>query len=45
MSPRTWYAPAALFEILHMDIPAAGKQQILAGNALAMFRAARPPGW
>ena len=37
LTPRTWYAPAPLYEILHMDIPAAGKQQILAGNALDLL--------
>jgi predicted TIM-barrel fold metal-dependent hydrolase len=45
MSPRTWYAPGPLYEILHMDIPAASKKKILADNALTMFPAARPRGW
>lgn len=37
MTPRTWHAPGPLYEVLHMDIPPAAKQQILAGNALTMF--------
>ncbi len=37
MTPRTWYAPGPLYEVLHMDIPAAAKQQILAGNAVTML--------
>lgn len=43
MTPRTWHAPGPLYEILHMDIPAASKRKILAGNALAMFRAEQTP--
>jgi predicted TIM-barrel fold metal-dependent hydrolase len=42
MTPRTWYAPGPLYEILHMDIPAASKKKILAGNALAMFEPTQP---
>ena len=45
MTPRTWYAPGPLYEILHMDIPSASKKKILADNALNLFRAARPHGW
>jgi uncharacterized protein len=45
MEPRTWYAPGPLYEIVHADIPPSAKSQILAGNALALFGAARPPGW
>lgn len=44
LTPRTWHAPGPLYEVLHMDIPAAAKQQILAGNAVTML-GARPAGW
>lgn len=37
MTPRTWYFPGPLHEVLHMDIPAPAKRQILAGNALSLF--------
>lgn len=44
LNPRTWYAPGPLYEILHMDLPAEDKRRILAGNALALFGAARGSG-
>jgi predicted TIM-barrel fold metal-dependent hydrolase len=37
LSPRTWYAPAPLNEIIHMDIPTDAKRAILSQNALRMF--------
>ncbi len=37
LTPRTWYAPAPLYEILHMDIDPQEKRRILADNAVALF--------
>jgi hypothetical protein len=45
MTPRTWYAPGPLYEVLHLDIPAESKKNILAANAFRMFGASPPPGW
>jgi uncharacterized protein len=45
LTPRTWHAPGPLYEVLHMDLPAAAKQQILAGNAIELFAAGSPAGW
>lgn len=37
MQPRTWNAPAALYEVLHMDLAPLDKQRILSTNALELF--------
>lgn len=37
MTPRTWHAPAPLYEVIHLDLPPAAKAGILAGNALRLF--------
>jgi uncharacterized protein len=42
MNPRTWYAPAPLYEVLHSDFSPAIKKRILNENALAMFGATWP---
>jgi uncharacterized protein len=44
LTPRTWHAPGPLYEVLHLDAPAAAKQQILAGNAIAMLGTPGSPG-
>lgn len=37
MRPQTWNAPAALYEVLHMDLSQADKQRILSANARELF--------
>ncbi len=34
----TWYAPAPLFEVLHLDLEPSWKVQILSGNAHRLFQ-------
>lgn len=42
LSPRTWYSPAPLHEIRHMDIGSEEKRLILSENALRTFGLGRP---
>lgn len=41
MQPQTWNAPAALYEVLHMDLSHGEKERILSVNAQELFRAPR----